>query len=66
MSSGEIRSKQMFGFLWLSLVATINTIPLAFVSFLANISSVRNCFLQLSRPEAKNRFIVVVCDQTSG
>lgn len=37
-SEAEIMTKKMHGFLWLAFVCFINTLPLLFISFLANLS----------------------------
>lgn len=39
MTQAEIARKKLHGFLWLALVCFLNTIPLLFISFLANLSS---------------------------
>jgi hypothetical protein len=40
MSGGAIASKRLIGFVWLAFVAFMNTLPLAIISFLANLTSV--------------------------
>lgn len=61
LSSGEVRRKKISGFFWLSLVAALNTVPLAFVSFLANISSLANSidFLADAQSQHQTLFQIV-------
>jgi hypothetical protein len=39
-TDAEIATKKIHGFLWLTLVCFLNTIPLLVLSFLANLASV--------------------------
>ncbi|KAH7102259.1 DUF221-domain-containing protein [Auriculariales sp. MPI-PUGE-AT-0066] len=54
MTPAERTSKRMMGFVWLAVVAFLNTIPLLIISFLANLTSLQAYIPALSDWSGKN------------